>query len=291
MEIRKFDAPLGAEVIGIDLRKPVNDADFAQIAEAFYDNGILVFRDQQLTEREHIDFSRKFGELEVLKMYEQYLNPTHPEIFVVSNMVENGRPLGLPDAGRVWHTDVSYKAEPSMGSLLYARKVPTRDGEARGDTMFANTIEAFDTLSEDMKKKLSRCTATHKVDEKRYTTNQRTNQARGERAGLTEEQRNLIQDIHHPVIRTHPVTGRKCLYVNELFTTAIDGLDQEESDALLEQLCAHATDPRFVYRHNWSVGDLLMWDNCSTQHLAIGDYAPHEHRLMHRTTVKGSAPF
>ena len=291
MEVRKFNAPLGAEVLGIDLRRPVSDTDFAHISSAFAVNGVLVFRNQVLSEQQHIDFSRRFGELEVLKMYEQYLDKEHPEIFVVSNVVENGQSIGLPDAGRIWHTDVSYKEEPSLGSLLYAREVPVRDGKALGDTTFASTSAAYDALPDTRKQQLGELTATHRVDEKRYKTDQKTHQERGKRAELTEEQRTLIKNVHHPVIRTHPITGRKCVYVNELFTVAIDGMEAAESDALLGELCEHVTQPRFIYRHSWAVGDLLMWDNCSTQHLAVGDYLPTERRRMHRTTVKGSKPF
>ncbi|NPC59128.1 TauD/TfdA dioxygenase family protein [Caenimonas soli] len=291
MEVRKLDAPLGAEIVGIDLRKPVSDSQFEAVAKAFAENGVIVFRAQDITPQQHIDFSRRFGELEVLKFYAQYLHKDHPEIFVVSNIVENGKSLGLPDAGRVWHTDVSYKGEPSLGSLLYAREVPHREGKPLGDTMFATMISAFDALPTDMQSKLSNMTASHRLDEKRYTVDLKTQKERGKRAQLTDEQRKMIKDVHHPIARTHPVTGKKCLYINELFTVAIDGLDPTESDELLAQLCQHATQQKFIYRHRWAVGDLLMWDNCSTQHLAVGDYAPTDRRLMHRTTVRGSVPF
>lgn len=291
MEVRKFDAPLGAEIRGVDLRSPVGDAEFDAIRMALAENGVIVFRGQDITPKQHLDFSRRFGELEVLKMYEQYLHKDHPEIFMVSNVQENGRYVGLPDAGRIWHTDVSYKAEPSMGSLLYAREVPMRDGKALGDTVFASMIAALEALPAELQARLSKMTASHKVDEKRYKKNEKTQQERGARAELTEEQRKLIKDVHHPVVRTHPVTGRKCLYVNELYTMSIDGLDEAESDKLLAELCGHAVQQKFQYRHKWAVGDLLIWDNCSTQHNAIGDYLPTERRLMHRTTVRGEATF
>lgn len=291
IKVRKFDAPLGAEIVGTDLRQSLDEADLADIKKAWAENGVLLFRNQRLSEQQHIDFSRRLGELEVLKFYESYLHKGHPEIFVVSNVVEDGKSLGLPDAGRIWHTDVSYKAEPSMGSLLYAREVPHRDGHPLGDTLFASTTAAFEALPEERRQKLATLTAVHRVDEMRYTTDQKNQKQRGDRVRLTEEQRALINDVHHPVVRTHPVTGKPCLYVNELFTVAIDGLDEQESDALLAELCEHITQPRFIYRHKWSVGDLLMWDNSSTQHLAVGDYRPDERRLMHRTTIKGSKPF
>lgn len=291
MIIRRFDAPLGAEVTEIDLRQPMDPSTFEQIAGAFYENSILVIRDQKLTEEQHIAFSRRFGELEVLGFYKQYLKPHHPEIFVVSNIIENGQPIGLQEAGRIWHTDVSYKKEPSMGSLLYAIEVPEKNGVALGDTLFASTATAYDALSDDMKNHVQKLRAVHRLDEARYRQDPKTNRERGARAELTYEQRQMIQDVVHPVVRTHPVTGRRCLYVNELYTFSIVGLLAEEGARLIEELCDHITRPEFIYRHKWRVGDLLIWDNCSTQHQAVGDYALPQRRLMQRTTIRGTVPF
>lgn len=291
-EIRRFDAPLGAEVLGIDLAKPIDDDTFNHIVDAFAEHSVLVFPNQDLTVEEHIGFTRRFGELEILGFYEQYLYPGHPEIFVVSNIVENGKSIGLPEAGRVWHTDVSYKSEPSMGSLLYAREVPfDADGNPLGDTLFASTAVAFDHLPDSTKERLAGRKGVHRLDETRYNRDTRTDRQRGSRAALTEAQKKMIKEVIHPIVRTHPVSGRKSLYVNELYTFRIEGEDDEQGRRLIEELCTHITQPKFIYRHKWSVGDLLMWDNCATQHNAIGDYALPQRRLMHRTTVKGSAPF
>lgn len=290
LTIRGFDAPLGAEVIGLDLGKPLQEETFREIAEAFARYSVLVFREQEITPEQHIAFSRRFGQLEELKFYKQYLHPEHPEIFVVSNIVEDGKQLGLPDAGRVWHTDVSYKKQPSMGSLLLAREVPQEDGRPLGDTMFSSTCAAYDALPARKREQIDGLFASHRLDADRYERNQRTQQSRGPRAALTEEQRKMIESVVHPVARTHEVTGRKCIYVNELYTFDIVGLPQEGSRELLEELCEFATRPEFIYRHQWSVGDLLMWDNCATQHQAIGDYAWPQRRLMHRTTVAGGTP-
>ncbi len=291
LAIRPFDAALGAEVVGLDLRKPLSSETFNQLTEAFAKFSVLVIRDQKLDEEQHISFSRRIGELEELGFYKQYLHPAHPEIFVVSNIVENGRQLGLPDAGRIWHTDVSYKKEPSMGSLLLAREIPHKDGIPLGDTMFASTSAAYDALSPELKGRLDGLSAVHRLDRSRYERNQRTQESRGKRAELTDDQIAMIQDVVHPVVRTHPVNGRKCIYVNELYTFGIVGFTKDESDALLTSLCNHITQPKFIYRHKWRVGDLLIWDNCSTQHLAVGDYALPQRRLMHRTTIKGGVPF
>lgn len=291
LEIRKFDAPLGAEIVGVDLGMPMDNAGFSQIERAFAENTVLLFRNQRITEDQHVAFSRRFGDLEVLGFYQKYLHPGHPEIFVVSNIIENGQPIGLQEAGRIWHTDVSYKEEPSMGSLLYAKEVPHENGTPLGDTLFASTAAAYDALSPEMKNRLQGRTAIHKLDEARYKRDPGSQRQRGTRAALTDEQKRMIKDIEHPVIRTHPVTGRKCIYVNELYTFRIVDMDEEESSQLLAQLYAHIISPKFIYRHKWAVGDLLMWDNCAAQHLAVGDYTAAQRRLMHRTTIRGAAPF
>jgi len=290
--LRKCDAPVGAEIHGLDLGADLDADTFQRVADAFAEHSVLVFKNQRITEAQHIAFSRRFGELEVLGFYQSYLHPEHQEIFVVSNIVENGKPIGLQEAGRVWHTDVSYKKEPSMGSLLHAKEVPhTDDGKPLGDTLFASTSVAYDALPAETRTRIDGLRAVHRLDEARYQREPGTQKARGTRAALTEEQKKLIQDVIHPVVRTHPVTGRKCIYVNELYTFGIVDMPEAEGARLVADLCAHITQPRFIYRHKWSVGDLLMWDNCATQHLAIGDYSASQRRLMYRTTVRGGVPF
>ena len=185
-----------------------------------------------------------------------------------------------------WHTDLSYTAEPSRCSLLYALEVPFENGVALGDTLFVNTCAAYDALPDEMKARLAGLKATHS-----YTARYQRMQQGGSRVELDEDQKKAVPEVVHPIVRTHPFTGRKCLYVNEGFTVGIVGMPKDESDALLADLYEHVTDARFMYRHRWQVGDLLMWDNCSTQHNAIANYAPHQRRHMRRTTVRGSAPF
>jgi taurine dioxygenase len=194
----------------------------------------------------------------------------------------------VADAGRYWHTDLSYVREPSRCSLLYAREVPVAaDGRVLGDTLFASTAAAYDALPAPMKARIADLKAVHRYGD-RYD---RMEKSGGVRDALSEEQRQQTPDVVHPVVRTHPITRRKCLYVNEGFTVSILGLPEDEGSDLLAELSAHAHKAEFVYRHHWRRGDLLMWDNCQTQHLAVGDYALPQRRLMHRTTVKGSAPF
>jgi len=286
IEVRKADAPLGAEIAGVDLAKALGDAEFRAIERAFVENAVVVFRDQAIDEAQHVAFSRRFGALEI-HVLTQYLVPGHPEILLISNVVENGHQIGIADAGQYWHTDLSWAAAPSRCSLLYAREVPVLGGTPLGDTLFASTCAAYDALDPSMKERLVGLKARHRYGD-RYKT--MSEAGRSERAPLTEVQKRATPDVIHPVIRTHPISGRKSLYVNEGFTVAIEGLPEAESSALLAELFRHATRPEFIYRHRWRAGDLLMWDNCSTQHKAVADYALPLRRLMHRTTVQGSVP-
>ena len=289
IDIRRGDAPVGAEIVGVDLSQELDAPTFDRIKQAYFEHSIIVFRDQHLTPAQHIAFSRRFGELEI-HVLKQYLLPGHPEILVISNILEDGKPIGLADAGRVavWHTDTSYMEAPSAGSALYALEVPHNDaGEVIGDTLFASTFLAYDALSDEMKRRLDGLKAIHHMT-KGYD---READAPPTRIKYDESQRSRIPDQAHPIIRTHPVTGRKCIYINKLCVTGIVGMPESESAPLLDEIYAHCTRPEFIYRHKWRVGDLLMWDNCSLQHLAVQDYALPQRRRMHRTTIAGSVPF
>ena len=200
----------------------------------------------------------------------------------MSNVVENGRNIGLPDAGQYWHSDLSYMANPSRCSLLYALEVPVKDGVVLGETLFASAAHAYDTLPESTKARLASLRAIH-----RYGDRYKKQQAAGGRGALTEEQLKRVPDVGHPVVRAHPFTGRNVLFVNAGFTVEVEGLPRTESDALLQELFSHITRPDALYRHRWRTGDLLMWDNCLTQHRAIRDYDLPLRRRMHRTTVAG----
>jgi len=289
IDLRRGNAPIGAEIVGVDLAQELDDAAFEQIRNAYYEHSIIVFRDQHLTPAQQVAFSRRFGELEI-HVLRQYLLPGYPEILVISNILENGRPIGLADAGRVavWHTDTSYRKAPSIGSALYALEIPRNDaGEALGDTLIASTFLAYDTLSDAMKRRLAGLKAVHHMT-KGYDA---AADAPLTRIRYDESQRDQVPDQAHPIIRTHPVTRRKCIYVNKLCVTGIAGMPDAESAPLLEEVYAHCTRPEFIYRHKRRVGDLLMWDNCSLQHLAVQDYALPQRRRMHRTTIAGTMPF
>ena len=281
MQISHSDAPLGAEITGLDLSQPMDQATLQSVEDLFHDRGAIVFRNQKLTEEQHIAFSRRLGELEI-HVATEFLKPGYPEILVVSNVVENGRNIGLADAGQYWHSDLSYIANPSRCSLLYALEVPVKDGVVLGETLFASAAYAYQTLPDPMKARMQGLRAIHS-----YGDRYRKQQAAGTRGALTREQLEKVPEVSHPVVRSHPVTGRKVLFVNEGFTIRMDGVPQSESDALLKELCGHITRPEALYRHRWRQGDVLMWDNCLVQHRAIRDYELPLRRRMHRTTVAG----
>lgn len=287
IKTRSLTQHVGAEVLDFDLTRPVDSNTLKEVESIFHDRGVLVFKNQSITEEQHIHFSRHFGELEI-HVLKQHLLPGHPEILIVSNIENDGKPVGVKDAGQYWHTDLSYISRPSRCSILHAREIPVADGERTyGDTCFVNTAAAFEALEPEMKTRLMNLKAIHHY-EARYKKLQKGN---GQRPNLTEEQKQSVPPIVHPIIRTHPVTGRKCIYVNEGFTVEIVGMPTDESDSLLRYLFAHCTQDKFMYRHKWSVGDVLMWDNCMTQHLAIADYRLPQRRLLYRTTVSGSEVF
>jgi taurine dioxygenase len=285
--VRKCDAALGAEIV-FDLSRAIDDRTFAELEGIFHDNIVVFFRDQHLTNEQHIAFSRRLGELEI-HIVKKYLLPEDPEILLVSNIKNDaGEHIGLADAGFTWHSDTSYRKNPSRCSLLYAKEVPHRDGKPLGDTVFANCIAAYEALPDAMKRRLAGTKAIHRYSMRRRVDN-------SPRPKLTAAQLAETPDIAHPIVRSHPYTGRKALYVTAGECIGIvlrDGEQMPEDEALdmIAELDAHCVRPEFCYRHSWRIGDLVMWDNASAMHLAICDYALPERRLMHRTTVIGSEP-
>ena len=253
-----------------------------RLHQALGEHGILLFRDANLTPEQHIAFSRQFGPLESHVVGEFNL-ANHPEIFVVSNVREEGRLKAAVYAGQYWHSDLSYMKKPSMGSLLLCREMP----EIGGDTMWANLYLAYDSLSDVMKNFLAGLKAVHDYSHAYDTYFAHLK----ERPPLTAEQRAKTPPVEHPMVRTHSVTKRKALYVNPGFTTGIVGMPREESQPILDFLFHHSTRAEFIYRHKWRVNDLIFWDNRCTMHYALADYDFSVRRHMHRTTIAGDAPY
>ncbi len=281
LRITPLPGSLGAEVHGLDLSQPVPQTDFDAVHRAHLDHHVLVFRGLDITPAQQIDFSRRFGPLQIHVLHQFHL-PGHPEILIVSNIKENGQPVGLGDAGHYWHSDLSYKDIPSLGSMLYAQELPAEGG----DTVFANMHLAWDTLPEKLKRRVEGLQAEHS-----YLAKYEELRARSPwRPKLSEQQLAEVIPAVHPVVRTHPENGRKALFVSEHFTTRIIGLAQQDSQALLEELFAHSVKPEHLYRHRWQDGDMVFWDNRSVMHLATG-CPDHLRRKLHRTTIEGDKPF
>jgi taurine dioxygenase len=296
ISVRRTGRHLGAEIAGVDLSQPLDDDTFAAVADAFFEHQVVVFRGQQLTPAQQIAFTRRFGELEHHVRKEHRLDG-HPEILVVSNVLDaRGVAIGVQDAGRFWHSDLSYKQTPSLLSALYALEVPVKDGVVLGSTSFASTIAAYEALPEREQRRLRGLKNVHsyRYYRAKNVEAQKKEHARGLSAvqehALSEEQLRSVPDVEVPIVRTHPVTGRKGLFINEAHTSHIVGLPEQEASALLAELCAHIIRPEFRHEHSWRAGDLLMWDNAAVQHKANFDYALPLRRLMHRTTVRGSVP-
>ena len=281
VSIELFDAPLGAQVLGLDLSRELPAADFRRIHRAHLDHHLLIFRDQRITPQQQIDFSRRFGPLQI-HVLRNFQLADHPEVLVISNIIENGQPTGLGDAGHFWHSDLSYKETPSLGSMLHAQELPAEGG----DTLFANMHLAWDTLPAVLRNAVRGLRAEHS-----YLAQYEELRRRSPfRPALTPAQIAEVKPVVHPVLRIHPETGRKALFVSEHFTTAIVGLPQDESRALLAELFAHSVRPEHVYRHRWQPHDLVFWDNRSLMHLA-GGTPEHLRRKLYRTTIEGDVPF
>lgn len=287
IQTRRLSHALGAEIMEVKLTPDISDETVAAIRAALAEHQFLLFRDQDLSPGDQVAVSRRFGECMVTPGLDRWVDPKYPELFTVTNKRNpDGSLSETRHTARKWHTDQSFMAKPSLGSLLYCEQKP----EIGGDTMFANMFMAYDTLSDKMKEVLGGLKAVHD-----YFYYSAFND--GTRAPFTEEERKKVPAVVHPVVRTHPENGRKLIYVNESLTSHFDGMTAEESKPLLEYLFRHLSQPAFTYRHQWRVKDMIFWDNRSTQHMAPADYdtnnmdAPENHRFMRRTTIAGDAPY
>ncbi|OGA25041.1 MAG: hypothetical protein A3I02_11315 [Betaproteobacteria bacterium RIFCSPLOWO2_02_FULL_67_26] len=281
------NARLGFEISDVDLSKPLDDATVERLENEIVRHSVVVIRDQKITPEQHKAFGARLGEL-AIHVAKAYLLPGHPEVYIVSNVVENGRNIGVSDAGPTWHSDFSYLPAPAKYSLLYALEVPVIDGEPKGDTSFASTFAAYDALPEKRKRELESLKVIYRYGDQ-Y---EKRRQSGSQLVALTGEQRQQTPDVMHPMVRTHPKSGRKCIYISDGTAAGVVGMAESEGRQLIRELIDHCTQPRFVYRHRWRVGDLVVWDNCSSLHKANSkDYALPYRRRMHRVTVSGSVPF
>lgn len=266
--------PFYAEVVGADLRRQDDEGQFDAIKAAHLAHGVIVIRDQDLSPEDQIAFSRRFGPLAIHVLVDQLMDG-YPEILLVSNKTKDGKYVGLPDAGRFWHTDQSYEEKPALGSLLYAIEVPA-DGS--GDTWFCDMTAAYDGLSGDMKQRISGLRAMHIYNHGH------------EDFSLSDEQRDILPGYDHPLVRTHPETGRKALYLGGKLMKYIVGLEAQESDDLMAELYDHCDSDVFIHKHKWRRGDVVFWDNRCTMHFAQAYDDKTYTRHMHRTTVQGDRP-
>jgi len=269
---------VGAEITGVDL-KALTEAEFDAIRQAYADYGVIFFRDQDLTEDDHIAFAERWAPINVNRFFAAH--PDYPQIAMVAKEKEQ-----KDNIGGGWHTDHSYDVEPAMGSILVARELP----ESGGDTMFASMYRAYETLDEAMKAEIDGLQAVHSAKHifgSSGATYYKTTDAGGERIGNAAAA-DVLADVTHPVVVTHPLSGKKALYVNPAFTVKIVGMSDEASKDLLMRLYAHAMDQSNAYRFQWKPGSVAFWDNRSTWHWALNDYHG-QRRIMHRITLEGCA--
>lgn len=272
LDIRPLSAALGAEINGIDLNHELSDAAFASLREVLGTYGVIFFRDQELTPEAHINFAQRIAPIDI----NRFFKPVEGYPMIAEVRKEPDQKLNI---GGVWHTDHSYDKAPAMGSVLLAREVP----EIGGDTLFANMALAYETLSEGLQRTLLGLKAWHSS---RHAFGQGGTTAELQREGRIQNPELATQDACHPVVISHPHTGRKTLYVNPGFTRCFDGWTEAESKPLLDFLYAHAIRPELTCRFSWKAGSMAVWDNRATWHFAMNDYAG-QRRLMHRITLEG----
>jgi taurine dioxygenase len=287
IHVEPTGAVLGATIHGVDLSQPMRDDDFGVILHALGHHGVLRFPNQDLGPGDISRFSSLFGEIQGNPIGPLDTSREFPEVGILSNLKENGAYIGSPDAGQDWHTDMTYRDVAGFVNVLYGVRIPVRDGKALGGTEFSNMHMAYDALPEELKTRLEGLTAIHD-----FTKLWDAMRAKGSpRAPLTDEQRRRRPPVPHPVVLTHPITGRKVLYCNPGFTDHFDGMPRDESDALLAHLIEFQLQPRFRYTNHWTEKDLLIWDNLGTIHRALADYRPDEIRLIRRCQVMATKIF
>ena len=277
---------IGATVTQIDLRQPFADHDFASVLKALSTHKVLCFPKQTIEAAELRDFSARFGSLQTLRSGQDKTG--YPEVSVLSNVRQDGKLIGIPDAGQNWHTDMTYNSSVGYANALLAFKVPMRDGQPLGATEFCDTAAAYAELPESLKQQLAHATAVHDLN---YYWEFMRREKASPRAPLSAAERAAHPPSRHPVFLQHPVSGKYAIYVNPSFTTHIEGIAPAESAFLLKTLFEQVLKPQYRYTHRWTVGDLLIWDHLATWHNAIADYGPNEERLIKRCQIMADRIF
>jgi len=275
LQTRRLSNAFGVEVLGLDLSANLTDERIGEIRSLWNEYGIVLLRGQDITPGQLIAYSRRFGELDLHETLKPFRHPGHPELFVLSTIPVNGKPSVSENVGRHWHSDLSYTTRPPLGSIFHALVLP----DVGGDTMFTSMHAAYDALSEKMKELIEGLEAVHDY---MGVENMKKRDPK-----LVAELREANPPIAQPLVRVHAETGRKALYLSEQMTKRIVGMTERESMPLLRFLFEHSVDPLFTYRHKWQRHDIIMWDNRSTMHLALADFAPGAHRYCMRTTIMG----
>ena len=289
MLLKPLTDTLGAEIKGLNLQYPIDDGTLHKLKSAFTNHSVLLFRDQHLTPEQQISFSQQFGPLEI-HVSKKYLLHGHPEILVLSNEKNSdGSRVSIADGGTGWHSDLSYMERPAMASLLYAVKTPDTPGIAQ-DTAWSSGYRAYETLPVELKKRVETLKGIHLFDQDQNPRMPPIDTKYRDKH--TPALRALTPPKEHPMVRTHPETGRKALYISIRFTIGIAGLPEDEENELLDALFAHQADQGNDYVHQWRTGDLVLWDNRCTNHRALGQISePPNIRRMHRTTLSGDVPY
>jgi len=286
LQVSNIDRPLGAVITGVDLTQPLDDQTLSAIRRILDDRAVAVFKHQNLRPEHQTGFASRFGKL-LVHAHSKNIRQDNPGLSIISNIQVEGKNIGVPDAGLVWHTDGSYLERPDGFTFLYGIEIPISDGKALGNTLYSSTTAAYDALSAAMKERLAPLKAVHSLE---YHSINRA-AAGGTKVVITDELRKKVPDREHPVIRTHPRTGRKTIFVSEGHTSRIVGMDPAESKKLLWELFEHMRKPEFLYSHSWEKGDFVVWDNAATQHRATADYKLPLRRLMNRAATEGEPVF
>ena len=282
MKVTNTAHALGATIEGIDLGLPLSGSAYDTILRTLGERGVVRFPGQKLTTRQLADFSARFGKLETNVASTNYQEPGVPEVMILSNIVKDGKPIGLADAGQDWHTDMSYSRMIAFANVLYGLKIPRRDGKVLGATEFSSMQAAYDGLPAELKRSLEGKTVLH--DFNKFWEMMRREKG-SKRPPLTEAQRKAKPPVYQPIFLTHPLTGRKVLYCNPGYAMRIRELPEKESEETLRFLFEHQLKPEYRYTSEWQENDVLMWEDIGTIHRAVADYRPDEHRLVKRCQV------